>query len=213
MISDLILKANEFLINDSCNNIDNEYKFELINVKHSSSIIQWRNNLSNYSLMVNQNKLNNELQQEFLDKYDTLDRLDFILIHISSKKYIGSFSLNNISTDTPEIGKLLGDKNFRGKCLGYKSTKLLLFFIKKKTLKKITKYYCTGGGFLLAFLSACFFLDTKRFSTAFLEGLDFFLLLATRRLFSRREKRRAIAKALFLCWLLDSLQVIVRLPS
>ena len=52
----------------------------------------------------------------------------FILIHISSKKYIGSFSLNNISTDTPEIGKLLGDKNFRGKCLGYKSTKLLLFF-------------------------------------------------------------------------------------
>lgn len=128
MISDLILKANEFLINDSCNNIDNEYKFELINVKHSSCIIQWRNNLSNYSLMVNQNKLNNELQQEFLDKYDTLDRLDFILIHISSKKYIGSFSLNNISTDTPEIGKLLGDKNFRGKCLGYKSTKLLLFF-------------------------------------------------------------------------------------
>ena len=40
MISDLILKANEFLINDSCNNIDNEYKFELINVKHSSSIIK-----------------------------------------------------------------------------------------------------------------------------------------------------------------------------
>lgn len=129
MISDLILKANEFLINDSYNIIDNEYKFELINVRHSSSVIQWRNNLSNNSLMINENKLNNELQQEFLDKYDSLDRLDFILIHIPSKKHIGSFSVTSISTDMPEIGKLLGDENFRGKCLGYKSTKLLLFFV------------------------------------------------------------------------------------
>ena len=34
MVSDLISKANEFLINSSHNIIDNEYKFELINEKH-----------------------------------------------------------------------------------------------------------------------------------------------------------------------------------
>ena len=128
MVSDLISKANEFLINSSHNIIDNEYKFELINEKHSSSIIEWRNDISNYSLMTNQTKLNNKLQQQFLEKYNMLDRLDFILIHISSKKHLGSFSLTGISTNMPKIGKLLGDKNYRGKGLGYKSTKLLLFF-------------------------------------------------------------------------------------
>ena len=46
MVSDLISKANEFLINSSHNIIDNEYKFELINEKHSSSIIEWRNDIS-----------------------------------------------------------------------------------------------------------------------------------------------------------------------
>lgn len=128
MVPDLILKANQFVKNDSNNLIDNEYKFELINEKHSSSIIKWRNDLSNHPLMTTQTKLNNQTQKEFLDKYNNLDRLDFILIHLSSKKFIGSFSITKISTDLPEIGKLLGDKSFRGKCLGYKSTKLLLFF-------------------------------------------------------------------------------------
>ena len=40
MISDLILKANEFLINDSCNIIDNDYKFLLINVKNKIKCIK-----------------------------------------------------------------------------------------------------------------------------------------------------------------------------
>ncbi len=121
-------KAENFLENESNHFLDENFKFELINEKHSDDIIKWRNNSSISSLMFNKKKLDKTTQNQFLNNYKNLDRIDFILIHSPNNKAIGSFSISNISSSTPEIGKLLGEESFRGKGIAYKSTKALLYF-------------------------------------------------------------------------------------
>ena len=53
-------------------------------------------------------------------------------------KKFSFFSLKNIFSDRPEIGKLLGTKELRGKGIAYKATKALLSFaFRELNLKKV----------------------------------------------------------------------------
>ncbi len=103
------------------------FHFELIGPKHTDSIVNWRNDSSNLELFVNTGNLTAELQNRFLLDYAEADRIDFILMDTLSQKPIGSFSLTKLS-GTPELGKLMGEKQYRGKGLAKNATQAVLYF-------------------------------------------------------------------------------------
>ena len=67
-----------------------------------------------------------------------MNRIDFVLIDKKTKSPHGTFSLTNVVSDRPEIGKLLGTREIRGKGIAYRATKTLLdFAFRELNLKKV----------------------------------------------------------------------------
>ena len=103
------------------------FRFELISRRHTSSILKWRNDTSINKYFIRSEKLTLEKQNNFLKNYETKDRLDFVLLKIDQEIPVGVFSLINISS-RPELGKLIGEKSFRGKGIARSATIYLLKF-------------------------------------------------------------------------------------
>tara|TARA_B100000378_G_scaffold191075_1_gene155314 strand:- start:631 stop:1197 length:567 start_codon:yes stop_codon:yes gene_type:complete len=108
--------------------LDPDYSFELVDKKHTKHIMKWRNDPEIKSQFFEQEKLTEEKQQKFLKNYGSLNRIDFILVDKKTREPYGSFHLTNLSSNRPEIGKLIGNKELRGKGIAYKSTMTLLSF-------------------------------------------------------------------------------------
>lgn len=104
------------------------FKWELINRKHSSFIVDWRNDASNLALFYNQENIDLETQNKFIEKYNTLDRVDLILSSERKNNPVAVFSIKNLST-RPELGKLIGDQRYRGVGLGSKATRSFLDYL------------------------------------------------------------------------------------
>ena len=118
--------------------LEPDFKFEVIDDKHTEHIIKWRNEPSNFKFLADQDKLTKSKQQKFLKNYSALNRIDFILIDKKTRRPHGTFSLTNVFSDRPEIGKLLGTKEIRCKGIAYRSTKTLLdFAFRELNLKKV----------------------------------------------------------------------------
>lgn len=98
------------------------YSWELINKKHAPMIVKWRNDPAILSFMEMENKLKLEDQLEFLEKYESFDRVDIIL---SFDKPVGVFNIKNFKT-LPEYGAIIGESEFRGKGLGSQVKLLIL---------------------------------------------------------------------------------------
>lgn len=98
------------------------YSWELINKQHAPVIVKWRNDPEILSFMERENKLKLEDQLEFLNSYESFDRVDIVL---SSERPIGVFNIKNFET-LPEYGAIIGESEYRGKGLG-SQVKLLIF--------------------------------------------------------------------------------------
>ena len=134
----LVKIATNFIDSRKCEFLDPDLAFEIIDDKHTSHIIKWRSDSSNFSFLAEQEKLTKTKQRKFLKNYTSLNRIDFILVDKQTRKPHGTFSLKNIFSDRPEIGKLLGTKELRGKGIAYKATKALLSFaFRELNLKKV----------------------------------------------------------------------------
>ena len=134
----LVKIATNFIDSRKCEFLDPDLAFEIIDDKHTNHIIKWRNDPSNFSIFAVQEKLTKTKQRKFLKNYTSLNRIDFILVDKQTRKPHGTFSLKNIFSDRPEIGKLLGTKELRGKAIAYKATKALLSFaFRELDLKKV----------------------------------------------------------------------------
>ena len=134
----LVKIANNFIDSRKCEFLDPDTAFEIIDDKHTNYIIKWRSDPSNFSFLAEQEKLTKTKQRKFLKNYTSLNRIDFILVDKQTRKPHGTFSLKNIFSDRPEIGKLLGTKELRGKGIAYKTTKALLSFaFRELNLKKV----------------------------------------------------------------------------
>ena len=134
----LVKIANNFIDSRKCEFLDPDLAFEIIDDKHTNHIIKWRSDPSNFSFLAEQEKLTKTKQRKFLKNYTSLNRIDFILVDKQTRKPHGTFSLKNIFSDRPEIGKLLGTKELRGKGIAYKATKALLSFaFRELNLKKV----------------------------------------------------------------------------
>ena len=135
----LIKIASNFIdTNKKCKFLDPDFAFEIIDDKHTEHIIKWRNDPSNFTFHVDQEKLTKTKQRKFLKNYSSLNRIDFVLVDKNTRKPHGTFSLTNVFSNRPEIGKLLGTKAIRGKGVAYRATKALLnFAFKELTLEKV----------------------------------------------------------------------------
>lgn len=100
------------------------FRWELIDFSHTKDILEWRNDKSNIELFYDQDKLTYEKQLKFIDTYSSHGRIDLVIVDCELEKNIGVYSIKNVE-DRPELGKLLGDKDYRGKGLGKKLTKYL----------------------------------------------------------------------------------------
>ncbi len=79
--STLIEKAKNFINSDKMKEIlDSGFSFEIIDKKHTKDVIKWRNNPEILSQFLNQEKLTEKKQNNFLENYQALNRIDFILI-------------------------------------------------------------------------------------------------------------------------------------
>ena len=115
-----------------------DFTFEVIDDKYTDYIIKWRNEPSNFKFFADQDKVTKAKQQKFLKNYSSLNRIDFILVEKKTRKPHGTFSLTNVFSNRPEIGKLLGTKEIRGKGIAYRATKTLLnFAFRELNLKKV----------------------------------------------------------------------------
>lgn len=104
------------------------YRFELIDERHTSFVIKWRNDPRLNRHFMSQEILTEEKQRLFLEHYRDKDRLDFVLVDHSRNKPIGVFGVKNISSQ-PELGQLIGEGAYQGKGLGKKATQALLRFL------------------------------------------------------------------------------------
>lgn len=153
------------------------YTWELIHKDHAPVIVKWRNDPQILAFMEMENKLKLEDQLEFLNRYESFDRVDIVL---SSKKPVGVFNIKNFET-FPEYGAIIGETEFRGKGLG-SCVKMLIFkywfltlgkeeiFVRNKVSnKKVIKSNQSWGfkrykeeqGFIMLRLSKQDFLEKK----------------------------------------------------
>ena len=141
----LIEKARNFIKSDKINCIlDLVFSFEIIDKKHTKYVIKWRNDPEILSHFFNQEKLTEKKQDKFLKDYEMLKRIDFILVDKLTREPCGSFYLTNLFSEKPEIGKLIGNEEIRGKGIAFNATKVLLKFafeeLKIKDIYAITEF-------------------------------------------------------------------------
>ena len=107
--------------------LPNQYRFELLDARHSADIVRWRNDEENRHAFFQAGPLTLEDQANFLENYATRQRVDLVLARKDDGKPLGVFSLKNLKT-APELGKLMGEKSYRGKGLASSATLALLTF-------------------------------------------------------------------------------------
>lgn len=105
------------------------FSFELISHKHTPSILTWRNDPQNLANFIQQDKISEKDQTHFIDHYWSKKRLDFVLLK-EEKIPIGVFSLTKLDSSEVEIGKLMGNKDFRGLGLSKSASCVLMDFAK-----------------------------------------------------------------------------------
>lgn len=101
--------------------------FELINHNHNINILKWRNDPTINIYFHDRSEYTVEKQRKFLNHYEEFDRIDLVMIDIKNRLPVGVFSIKNLST-RPELGKMLGEKDYRGKGLAKMASFYLLQF-------------------------------------------------------------------------------------
>ena len=103
------------------------YCWELIDTCHTPWILKWRNASAANGYLFERKVLTEEMQRKFLENYENKGRLDFILVSLKEKKPVGLFSLTNLFAQV-QLGKLIGEKEYKGKGLAKLATSYLIKF-------------------------------------------------------------------------------------
>lgn len=79
--------------------------------------------------------INNHLN--FLERYNSFQRIDFVLIDKDSRQYVGGMNISQTSHGF-EIGKYIGNPAYLGKRIAYQMSLSFIAYV-KKNLKEINK--------------------------------------------------------------------------
>ena len=116
------------------------FNFEILNSSHTKDIVAWRNNRENNKLFFSREKYTVKKQELFLEKYEEYDRFDIVLKDKVNNITVGVFSIKNIS-GKPEIGKLMGNTDYRGRGLSKKVTGILIkYFFENSIHENVIAY-------------------------------------------------------------------------
>ena len=122
------MRAAQYLeAGDFRKTLPERFRFELVSERHSEAIIRWRNDPENRDAFFAARRLTMEDQARFLEDYGSRDRVDFVLIDEEKRKAVGVFTLKELHT-AAELGKLLGEKEYRGRGIARSATLAILQF-------------------------------------------------------------------------------------
>lgn len=124
--------------NDFISHTGDTYKWLWLPSCDVKRILELRNSEHVLSNMRHTSRITEEAHLAFLQKYDSLPRLDFILQHQGSGEYVGSINISRTYHGF-EIGKYIGNQKFLGKGLAFPMSNFFIDFIKEnvKEIKKI----------------------------------------------------------------------------
>lgn len=75
----------------------------------------------------------------FLERYNSFQRIDFVLVDKDSRQYVGGMNISQTNHGF-EIGKYIGNTAYLGKRIAYQMSFSFIAFV-KKNLKEITKLH------------------------------------------------------------------------
>lgn len=120
--------------NDFISSSGDVYKWLWLPSSDNKNLLEVRNAKHVRSNMHNTLPITEEEHLEFLQKYDSLQRLDFVLQHHDSGEYVGAMYIS-LTHHGFEIGKYIGNKKFLGKGLAFPISNLFIDFIKKNVVE------------------------------------------------------------------------------
>ena len=123
--------------NDLISHSGDTYKWLWLPSCNVKRLLEVRNSGHVLSNMRNTLPITEEAHLAFLQKYNSLQRLDFILQHHESREYVGGINIS-LTDHGFQIGKYIGNEKFLGKGLAFPMSNLFIDFI-KENVKEIEK--------------------------------------------------------------------------
>jgi len=118
-------------------NLQEKYDWIWLPSADVTQLLNMRNAEHVLSNMRNPSRITQEAHLEFLQKYNDLQRVDFILIHNSSGEYVGSMNIS-LTGYGFEIGKYIGNVNYLGRGISHPMSMSFIQYL-KDNLSEITK--------------------------------------------------------------------------
>lgn len=163
MVENVVKTKNQLLCerkvpNDFSTQYGDTYTWSWLPRANVQSLLNIRNAGHVLGHMRNKSPITEEMHLDFLRKYESLPRIDFILQHHDSGKYVGAVNIS-LTDYGFEIGKYIGNENFLGKGIAFPMTKNFLTYIdenvneirKIRAVTKITNYKNINLNFKLGF--------------------------------------------------------------
>ena len=118
-------------------NSDQEYEWIWLTSSEVKQLLIMRNAEHVLSNMRNTSPITKEAHLDFLQKYDTLQRVDFILQNKDNGQYVGGMNIS-LTSHGFEIGKYIGNADYLGRGLAYPMSMSFIRFV-KENISEITK--------------------------------------------------------------------------
>ena len=128
---ELIQTRNALLKANSCPDGFDTFTFAWIDKCRSADVLAMRNTPRVASMMRSAGGVSDAEHQAFVDRYEQLDRYDFVLIDESRDRYVGVFYVTHLRS-TPQIGKYIGEPGYLGKGIAYKAMLRVLDYCRAK---------------------------------------------------------------------------------
>ena len=163
MVERIIESKNHLLCerkvpNDVTTQCGDTYTWSWLPLTNVQSLLKIRNAGHVLGHMRNKSPITEEMHLDFLQKYESLPRIDFILQHHDSGKYVGAVNIS-LTDYGFEIGKYIGNEKFLGKGIAFPMTQNFLTYIDEnvseiseiRAVTKITNYKNINLNFKLGF--------------------------------------------------------------
>ncbi len=111
-------------------NLGHEYEWIWLTSSDVNQLLNLRNAEHVLSNMRNTSPISEVEHLDFLKKYNTLQRVDFILLDKENGQYVGGMNIS-LATYGFEIGKYIGNKDYLGQGIAYPMSRSFLHFVKE----------------------------------------------------------------------------------
>jgi RimJ/RimL family protein N-acetyltransferase len=121
--------AGTFLQSQACRDaLGDTFRFERLGPEHTDAILRWRNDATVVGSFRSAAGLTRDAHERFLADYEGRGRVDLVLVDDTTNTPVGVFYLTGLGTCRPEIGKYVGEMQYRGRGIAKRATRALIAF-------------------------------------------------------------------------------------